>query len=61
MYNLIACQDCRHAYELAVNNSEGTILLYMCHNHDSREYGILHAYFFECRLRESELKTDERH
>lgn len=60
MYNLIACQDCRHADELAIHNSDGTTLLYMCRNDKSREYGILHAYFFECRMRESELKTDDR-
>lgn len=61
MYNLIDCQNCKHSQELILNHIDGTTCIYLCHNPDSREYGMVHAYFYECRMKEDHLKTDERH
>jgi len=51
MYNLIACQDCNYSEELQIVHSDGVTCLYICHNENSREFGVIHAWFYECRLR----------
>lgn len=56
MYNLIACPQCKHSEEIELIDMIGFKSIYICHNENSSEYGILHAEFFECRLSEHEKK-----
>lgn len=56
-YTLIACTNCRHSEEIKIVHIDGITRIYICHNTDIKEYGILHAEFFECRLHEKDFLT----
>lgn len=50
MYRLVACPECIHSEEIEIVHIDGITRVYICHNDKSKEYGIIHADFFECRL-----------
>lgn len=56
MYQLTSCPDCIYSTEIKVADLDDITFLYLCHNKNSREYGIFHADFFECRLTTYENK-----
>lgn len=55
MYNLIACQNCKYSEELQIFHGDGTTSIYICYKKDSKEFGLLHAWFFECRMHEKDF------
>lgn len=50
MYRLVACTECIHSAEVKMVDCDDVIRFFVCHNRKSKEYGIVHADFFECRL-----------
>lgn len=61
MYNLVACKNCRYAEEIQIIHFDGTTYIYICHNDKSKEFGLVHAEFYECRLEVNDMvKCDDQ-
>lgn len=51
-YISVKCRDCRFAEEVEIHHLDGTSRIYICHNEKSKEFGRVHADFYECRLKD---------